>query len=98
MKLRPRKPPFQCGRCHKRYRNPLGHVCTTKTGYKKRSKQAAKDAAAAARKARPPHPPPAACRDADCQRAACVAYPEGREYGYGEGFTDGLASCPREHT
>jgi hypothetical protein len=105
VKRKARKPPFQCGRCHKRYRNPLGHVCTVKTDYKRRTKQAAKDAAAAKRKARPQHPPPSACPDTDCQRAACVAYKEGvgagyaagHEDGYQDGFADGRASCPGGH-
>jgi hypothetical protein len=97
MKLKLRVPVFRCGRCRKRYRNPLGHVCTTRTDYKKRTTKARKEAAAVRRKARPPHPPPAACRDAECQRAGCAGFRAGREYGYGEGFEDGIAACPREH-
>lgn len=96
---------FTCGRCHKSYRNPLGHVCTVKTDYKRRSAKAKKDAAAAKRKARPQHPPPSACQDSDCQRAGCRGWREGHEdgrreghdEGFEEGFAAGMAACPREH-
>jgi len=94
-----------CPKCHKPYGNPLTHTCTVGTDFRRRTAKAKKDAAAAkraaARKARPEHPRFSACRDADCKRAACVAYREGREDGfqdgYDEGFPDGIAACPREH-
>jgi hypothetical protein len=105
MSRKKRQPLFQCGRCHKRYSSPLGHTCTVKTDYKKRSAKAAREAAAAKRKTRPQHPPPSACQDGDCRRGACVAYREGREdgrregreEGFEDGFKQGQNACSREH-
>ena len=104
MSARKRRALFHCGKCRKRYSNPLGHVCTVKTDYKRKSAKARKDEAAArraaARKARPEHRY-TACRDEGCKRTGCLAYREGRrdgyEDGYAEGFPDGLAACPRPH-
>jgi hypothetical protein len=79
----------KCGRCHKPVGNPITHQCTTRTDFKQRTAQAKKDAAAAKRKARPQHPKPSACGEAECQRAACAAYKEGRERGYEEGYEVG---------
>lgn len=90
-----------CPKCHRPLGNPATHVCTVKTDFRKRAVQARKDAAAAKRQARPEHPRFSACRDAECKRAGCVAYKEGREDGfqdgYDEGFPDGIAACPRDH-
>ena len=47
---------------------------------------------ASARTARPQHPEPGACREEDCQRAACRAYRDGREYGYQDGFAEGFSA------
>ena len=79
-----------CTRCGKPVGNRLAHTCTTKTDFRKRQ-------AAAKKAARPQHPPWAACKDPDCQRTGCRAYREGLEYGYGEGFEDGMAACPLRH-
>ena len=73
MKLKTRRRAlFHCGKCKKRYSNPLGHVCAVKTDYRRRSARAAKAAAKAkrdaAQKARPQHPRYSACRDQECMR------------------------------
>jgi hypothetical protein len=86
-----------CGTCGKPLGNPFTHTCRPRPDFKRRAAKARKDAAAAKRQARPEHPPPSACRDADCARAACVAFRDRRQYGYEEGFIDGQAACPREH-
>jgi hypothetical protein len=97
---RKRKPLFRCGRCKKGFSNPLGHTCTVRTDFKRRTAQAKKDAAAAKR--------PAGQHDyrycpdkEECRRIACVAWREGVEEayaeGYGNGFEDGQYACPREH-
>jgi hypothetical protein len=71
-----------CSRCGKSYANPLTHVCTVKTDFRRRSAAAGK---AKARAAKRTHPRPSACRDRDCERAACAAYRDG--------FADGAASA-----
>jgi hypothetical protein len=38
--------------------------------------------------------PKGPCRNRECPRHLCQGY----QLGYGEGFVDGLASCPGPHT
>lgn len=75
-----------CG-CGKPLGNPLTHSCTVKTDFRKRRK-----AAKAARASKPQHPQPGACRDQECQQAACRAYRDGHDYGYQEGYDLGFAA------
>lgn len=88
-----------CPKCGKP--RGLRHTCTVKTDFKKRQ--------ATARKAARPVHLYEACRDKECQRTACVAFKQGAEEGYAEGyqhgdedgyargFPDGVAACPRKH-
>jgi hypothetical protein len=86
---------FRCGRCGKSYSSPLGHQCTVRTDFKRRTAAAKKEAAAAKR--RGDRHAYSACADDGCHRLACVAYKAGVLDGYDDGYDDGKAACPRPH-
>jgi hypothetical protein len=73
-----------CSKCGKPYANPLTHKCDIGTDFKKRRK-----AAVAKRK---PHDY-RTCRDGECKRQACVAYKEGLDEGYQQGWDAGHAAA-----
>ena len=78
-------PGLTCGRCGKRYANPLTHVCAQRSDFRKRQRAAAAAKRKAARKRRAARHDYHRCRDLDCQRVACEAYREG------------VLACPRSH-
>jgi hypothetical protein len=88
-----------CARCKQPVSNPLTHLCTGGGDFKRRGAAEKKAVtakkradAAAARKAAPKHEYQR-CQDDGCARVACVAYRDGREHGFAEGFAAGAASA-----
>jgi hypothetical protein len=99
----------KCPKCRKRYGgNPLTHVCTPRSDFRKRKSQFEREQAKRerekARKNRPRHLYEE-CSDAGCKRSACVAFKTGQALGDEAGFARGweighervIADCPRDH-
>lgn len=83
----------KCPTCGKSYgSNPLTHVCTKKTDFRKRKaefdKQQREKERQKAKAARPKHDY-TECSDTDCKRSLCVAYKAGIALGDAEGFQRG---------
>jgi len=100
----------KCAKCKKRVSNPLTHVCAPKSDFKRRKREAEKQAREAARKKRQGERHDyQSCGDPECKRSLCVAYKTGRQtgdqegfergvrIGYDTGYPDGIRDCPRAH-
>ena len=81
---------IKCGRCGKRYNNPLTHRCVTHTDFKRRKAAAAKGHSRPASTGNAHEP--AECKDDDCPRYGCKMYKEGYENGYGDGHGAGYGA------
>jgi len=88
-----------CPRCKKPVKSPLSHVCRSPRGdfsrrraeFEREQREKARAAARAEREknGRPSHDYHS-CSDAECKRATCVAFKEGRAIGTEEGWEQAL--------
>lgn len=103
--LKPKLSFGKCPKCRRLYgANPLLHACAPRSDFKKRKKQFEKEQRDKARKSRPKHDY-TECSDAECKRSLCVAFKSGRGLGdqegyargWDQGYSRGVADCPRDH-
>lgn len=97
-----------CPDCRKPVGNPLTHVCSPRSDFKRRKAKSEREQRGRGKRQQDKHDY-TACSDNDCKRSLCVAfktgfkdgdyegYRRGWQQGHEIGFEEGMRACPKPH-